>query len=160
MNREKIKKLNQLSQIIKKLKAKKKKIVFTNGCFDILHFGHVKYLEQAKQKGDILVVGLNSDSSVKKLKGANRPIFNQPARAEVLSALKSVDYVTIFNDLTPLKVIKALKPDILVKGGDWKTDRIVGKDFVELCGGEVVTIPFIKGYSTRSTIETILKKYS
>lgn len=159
MSQNKIKNLNQLAKIIKKLKNKKKKIVFTNGCFDILHLGHIRYLTQAKKKGNILVVGLNSDSSVKKLKGKNRPIFSKSARAEVLAALESVDFVTIFSDLTPLEVIKKLKPDILVKGGDWQTDQIVGKDFVELYGGKVITIPFIKGYSTRSTIFTILKKY-
>lgn len=160
MSQKKIKSLNQLAKIIQKLKSKKKKVVFTNGCFDILHFGHISYLAQAKKKGNILVVGLNSDSSVKKLKGKNRPIFTQIARAQVLAALESVDFVTIFNQLTPLKVIKRLKPDILVKGRDWPIDQIVGKDFVELYGGQVITIPFIKGYSTRSTVQTIIKKFS
>lgn len=157
---DKIKTINQLAEIVNNLKRKKKKIVFTNGCFDILHFGHIKYLEQARKKGDILVIGLNSDASVKKLKGAKRPIFSQRARAEVLASLANVDYIAIFNELTPLKIIKKVKPDVLVKGGDWKTDQIVGKDFVELYGGKVISIAFIKGYSTRSTISAILKKYS
>lgn len=160
MSQQKIKSLSRLTKIIRSLKAKKKKIVFTNGCFDILHLGHIRYLAQAKKKGDLLVVGLNSDSSVKKLKGKNRPIFSELARSEVLAALESVDFITIFNGPTPLKVIKKLKPDILLKGGDWQTDQIVGKDFVELYGGKVITIPFIKGYSTRSTIQTLIQKYS
>jgi D-beta-D-heptose 7-phosphate kinase/D-beta-D-heptose 1-phosphate adenosyltransferase len=160
LSQDKIKSLNQLAKIIQKLKNKKKKIIFTNGCFDILHFGHVSFLNQAKKKGNILVVGLNSDTSVKRLKGKNKPIFTQMARSQVLAALESVDFVTIFNQLTPLKVIKRLKPDILVKGQDWPVEQIVGKDFVELYGGEIITIPFIKGYSTRSTIQTIIKKFS
>lgn len=160
VKQKKIKNLNQLSSIVRRLKSKNKKIVFTNGCFDLLHLGHIQYLAAAKKKGGVLIVGLNSDSSIKKLKGINRPIFPQSARAGVLAGLESVDYLTIFNELTPLKVIQRLRPDILVKGGDWKAKQVVGKDFVELYGGRVITIPFIKGYSTRLTIRTIVRRYS
>jgi D-beta-D-heptose 7-phosphate kinase/D-beta-D-heptose 1-phosphate adenosyltransferase len=140
----KIKTLPQLKTVISRVKAEGKKIVFTNGCFDILHRGHVEYLAKAKKLGDILVVGLNSDSSVKCIKGPKRPVNSEKDRAIVLSGLESVDYIVIFKEDTPYELIKVLKPDVLVKGGDWKPEDIVGNDLVK----KVVSISFVKGYST------------
>jgi len=155
MPNEKIKPLKRLKNIVSLLKKRGKKIVFTNGCFDILHLGHVKYLQDSKNLGDVLVVAVNSDSSVKIIKQKGRPINPQKERAGVLAALGSVDYITFFNDDTPINAIKALKPDILVKGADWHVSKIVGKDFVESCGGKVKTIPYLKGYSTTKIINKI-----
>ncbi len=133
------------------------KIVFTNGCFDLLHIGHTRYLEEAKGLGDRLVVGLNSDDSVRQLaKGTNRPIIPADQRAEVLAALRCVDYVTVFDEPDPLALIQALRPDILVKGGDWATDRIVGKAFVEAQGGSVRKVSLIPDISTTVIIQKIL----
>jgi len=129
-----------------------KKIVFTNGCFDILHRGHVYYLSRASEMGDLLVIGLNSDSSVSRLKGKDRPVNHQNARAEVLGALGMVDYIIFFEEDTPLKLIKAVKPDLLVKGGDYRPEEIVGYQEVRSWGGKVVTIPTLEGYSTTSII--------
>ena len=154
-SQDKIQSQSKLIKIIDALKRQGKKIAFTNGCFDILHYGHVKYLEQAKGKADILVVGLNSDSSLKKIKGKNRPINKQIGRAGVLSALQAVDFVAIFNAETPRKLIKLIRPDVLIKGGDWKLDDIVGADSVKAAGGRVLTIPYLKGYSTSKLIERI-----
>jgi|SRR3972149_9958672 len=154
----KIVKLQELIQIRKKAKKENKKVVFTNGCFDLLHRGHIEYLKKAKKLGDILIVGLNSDSSVKKIKGEGRPIQGQADRAVILASLYFVDYVCIFNELTPLKLISKLIPDILAKGGDWKVKDIVGKDIVESHGGKVLSIKMVKGKSTRNIIQTILKK--
>lgn len=134
---------------------KGKKIVFTNGCFDILHRGHVAYLAEAKKLGDLLVVGLNSDGSVKRLKGMERPINNEIDRQYVLSQLKSVDFVEIFTEDTPLNLILKVKPNILVKGGDWKIDQIVGGREVISHGGEVFSLNFVDGYSTTSLIHKI-----
>ena len=128
-------------------------LVFTNGCFDILHPGHVVYLSKAKKLGDILVVGLNSDASVRKIKGRGRPINNEKARGVVLSALSCVDYISIFSENTPECLIGKLKPDILVKGGDWKGKQIAGSCIVRAQGGRVVTVPFVKGFSTTSLIK-------
>ncbi len=154
----KVKTLEVLSRIVSGLKRQKKTIVFTNGCFDILHYGHAKYLEDAKKLGDCLVVGLNSDSSVRVVKkDKNRPINSEQDRASVLAALSCVDYIVIFNELTPLKLIGKLKPDILVKGGDWKKEDVVGKDIVESYGGRVQIIPYLKGYSTTNIIKSIIK---
>ncbi len=133
-------------------KNKNKKIVFTNGCFDILHVGHVSYLNQAKSEGDLLFIGLNSDSSVKRLKGEERPINNEMDRKFVLENLASVDFVEIFDEDTPIELIKQVRPSVLVKGGDWAIDQIVGYDFVQRDGGVVKSLTFIKGYSTTSTI--------
>jgi len=155
----KIVKLQELIQIRKKAKKENKKVVFTNGCFDLLHRGHIEYLKKAKKLGDILIVGLNSDSSVKKIKGEGRPIQGQADRAVILASLYFVDYVCIFNELTPLKLISKLIPDILAKGGDWKVKDIVGKDIVESHGGKVLSIKMVKGKSTRNIIQTILKKF-
>jgi D-beta-D-heptose 7-phosphate kinase/D-beta-D-heptose 1-phosphate adenosyltransferase len=148
-----------LLKIAKDLKAKGKRIVFTNGCFDLLHIGHVRYLEEAKTLGDVLVVGVNSDTSVRKLKGPKRPILPEEERTEVLSGLGCVDYVTLFDEIDPLKLITSLRPDVLVKGGDWTKEQIVGRDEVERSGGEVFVIPFVKRASTSNLIQTILKRY-
>lgn len=141
---------NELKETIVKLKAGKKKIVFTNGCFDILHIGHVRYLKDAKKFGDVLVIGLNSDSSVKTLK-PGRPVMPESQRAEVLTSVEMVDYVTIFSEDTPYELIKFLKPDVLVKGGDWKKEDIVGSDIVP----EVYSLPYVKGVSTSGIIKKI-----
>lgn len=154
----KIKSRNTLRDIILRLKKQNKKIVFTNGCFDILHYGHVKYLEDARNKGDVLIVALNSDASVKKIKGNKRPIVNQKDRAKVMAALESVNYVTIFNEDTPLKTIKLIKPDILVKGSDWE-GNIIGSDFIISRGGKVIAINLIKGRSTSNLIKKIAKNF-
>lgn len=145
---------------LKKILAGKKGVVFTNGCFDVLHYGHVRYLDQARAKGDVLIVGLNSDKSVRKLKGRNRPINPQAERAEVLAALESVDYVVLFSEDTPLKLIEGLRPDVLVKGGDWSKKNIVGADIVRSYGGKTLTIPFIKNLSTTNTIKKLILKLS
>jgi rfaE bifunctional protein nucleotidyltransferase chain/domain len=148
-----------LLRIEKNLKTRGKRIVFTNGCFDLLHIGHIRYLEKARTLGDILIVGVNSDSSVRILKGPKRPILPVKERAEILSGLGCVDYITIFNEQDPLKLITSLHPHVLVKGGDWTKEQIVGGDMVERSGGRVVIIPFVKGTSTSNLIGTILKKY-
>jgi D-beta-D-heptose 7-phosphate kinase/D-beta-D-heptose 1-phosphate adenosyltransferase len=154
----KIKNTVQLKRIVLKLKSQGKKIVFTNGCFDLLHYGHVKYLQEAKKKGDILVVAVNSDASVKRIKGDNRPIVNQQNRAKVLAGLESVDYVVIFKEDTPFKIIKILKPNILVKGSDWHKDNIVGRGIVSSYGGNVSTVKLVKGSSTTALIKKIAQK--
>lgn len=159
MSRTKIKNLSQIQKVSAALRAKGKKIVFTNGCFDILHYGHVMYLKRAKERGDILIVALNSDSSVKKIKGPGRPILNQHDRSAIIAALASVDYVVIFNQDTPLEVIKKVKPDILIKGSDWGKNNIVGADFVKSCGGKVSTITLAKGRSTTDIINKVIEKY-
>jgi D-glycero-beta-D-manno-heptose 1-phosphate adenylyltransferase len=145
----------KLASILARARAKGKRIVFTNGCFDIIHVGHVKYLASAKKLGDILVIGLNSDKSVRKIKGPSRPVNTEKDRAIVMAALGSVDFITTFGEDTPEKLIKILKPDVLVKGGDWKIKDIVGGDFVKANGGKVVSIPFVKGRSTSSVIDKI-----
>lgn len=129
------------------------KIVFTNGCFDILHRGHITYLAQARQMGDLLVVGLNSDASVRRLKGPERPVNDEQSRALLLAALEMVDYVVLFEEDTPYNLILKVKPDLLVKGGDYDIDNIVGADFVRQRGGEVRTIPFVQGFSSSSIID-------
>ncbi|MFH1594186.1 MAG: D-glycero-beta-D-manno-heptose 1-phosphate adenylyltransferase [Candidatus Omnitrophota bacterium] len=154
---KKIKTLNELKRIVRAAKKMRKKIVFTNGCFDIIHFGHVSYLKKCKELGSVLIVGLNSDSSVRRIKGRGRPVTKERERSIVLSALESIDYVTIFGDSTPGRIITSLTPDILVKGGDWRKKDIVGADHVKRFGGRVVTVPFVKGYSTTSLIERIKK---
>ncbi|MCD6269651.1 MAG: D-glycero-beta-D-manno-heptose 1-phosphate adenylyltransferase [Deltaproteobacteria bacterium] len=152
-------KAETLALLIRDFQNKGKKIVFTNGCFDILHPGHSAYLAEAKALGDILVVGVNSDASVQRLKGDKRPIMPEQARARLLAALAAVDFVTIFNEDDPYQLIKLLEPDILVKGGDWDTSAIVGRDLVTARGGSVQSLPFIDQYSTTSIIEEILNKY-
>ena len=132
-----------------------KKIVFTNGCFDILHRGHVEYLSKAKLLGDVLVLGLNSDDSVRRLKGESRPINNQDDRAFVMDGLKSVDYIVIFSEDTPLELIKITRPDVIAKGGDYTSNQVVGKEIVEPYGGRVEIIPFVSGFSSTKTIEKL-----
>ena len=132
-----------------------KRLVFTNGCFDLLHPGHVRYLDQARRLGDALVVALNSDQSVRAIKGEGRPILSESERAEVMAALEAVDYVTIFDEETPRELIASLLPDILVKGGDWAPDQIVGREEVEAAGGKVLSLPYVEGSSTTDIINRI-----
>lgn len=157
--RDKIKDRTNLLKTIQALKAQGKKIVFTNGCFDLLHVGHVRYLQEAKKEGDVLVVGLNSDRSVRELKGEDRPLISQAERAEVLAALEMVDFIVIFDEITPLKLINAVEPDVLVKGGDWKREDIVGSEEVESRGGKIVVVPEIPGKSSRNLIDQIAQKH-
>jgi len=156
--KSKIKSAKNLAKTLSALRSKGKRIVFTNGCFDILHVGHVDYLSRARRLGDVLVVGLNSDSSVKKIKGKDRPINKESDRAKILSSLYFVDYITSFNETTPEDLIKKVRPDILVKGSDWKIEDIVGSSFVRSYGGKIKSIPFVKGYSTTYLIERIEHK--
>jgi D-glycero-beta-D-manno-heptose 1-phosphate adenylyltransferase len=148
-----------LKQQLDNLHREGNRIVFTNGCFDILHAGHVRYLSEARSYGDVLVVGLNSDSSVKAIKGEKRPIIPEMQRAEVLSGLWCVDFVTLFHEPDPLKLIKKLQPDILVKGADWPEDKIIGADIVTGYGGKVVRIRMVSGVSTSEIIRKIVKTY-
>ena len=143
---------NELKQRVEKLKTEGKKLVFTNGCFDIIHAGHIRYLQEAKARGDVLIIGLNSDKSVSAIK-PGRPVNPQDQRAEVLSSLEMVDYVTLFDEETPYEVIKLLQPDILVKGGDWKKEDIVGSDIAK----KTYSLPYIKGISTTEIIARIKK---
>ena len=159
MDRKKIQKIGELREIIARLKARRKKIVFTNGCFDILHVGHIRYLQKAKHLGDILVVGLNTDRSVREIKGEKRPIVPQEDRAEVLAALGCVDYVVFFNEPDPFALIDKIKPTILVKGADWSKDKIIGRDVVERAGGKVVRIPLVPGASSTGLIERVIQIY-
>ncbi len=148
-----------LKEQLRKIQQDGKKVVFTNGCFDLLHPGHVSYLEQARALGDALVVAMNSDQSVRRLKGNGRPIFDQNIRSIMLAALRWVDYVTIFDDPDPLKLIALLEPDILVKGGDWRLQDIVGRELVEARGGQVFSLPFVGSYSTSNIIADIVSRF-
>jgi len=149
--------LQELLVARKRIKIEGKRVVFTNGCFDILHRGHVEYLRKAKALGDVLVVGVNTDSSVRRIKGADRPVIDESDRAFVLAALASVDYVCLFNEDTPYELIRALVPDILVKGADWAIEKVVGRDIVEAAGGSVQTIEFLPDRSTTGILERIRK---
>ena len=151
--REKIKGREELAQIIEGLKKERKRIVFTNGCFDLLHAGHVTYLEEAKGLGDVLVVGVNSDSSVRRIKGSGRPIVPLEQRMAVLAALEAVDYVVPFEEDTPYELIALLRPHTLVKGGDWRAEEVVGRELVE----EIRIIPYLEGVSTSGIIQRILR---
>lgn len=142
---------SMLNNVLSEYRKENKKIVFTNGCFDILHRGHVEYLQKARELGDLLVLGLNSDNSVKRLKGNDRPINNEMDRSIVLSALECINYISIFDEDTPLELIKIVKPDILVKGGDYKIEDVVGREFAK----ETVLIDFVDGYSTTNIIKKI-----
>ncbi|MFO7461668.1 MAG: D-glycero-beta-D-manno-heptose 1-phosphate adenylyltransferase [Desulfatiglandales bacterium] len=153
--RQKIRKVLSIKKEIDRLKGQGKKIVFTNGCFDILHPGHTRYLWAARQLGDYLVVAVNSDRSVREIKGEARPVMPQEDRTDVLAALGFVDGVVVFDEATPLEVIRLLMPDVLVKGGDWPEDRIIGADVVKEAGGEVRSISFVPGYSTSAILERI-----
>jgi len=148
-----------LRETIQSLKKAGKKIAFTNGCFELLHVGHVQYLQAARAEGDILVVGVNSDHSVRQIKGPRRPVVPENERAEVLASLACVDFVSLFDEPDPLEIIRSLLPDVLVKGADWAKDAIVGRDIVEAHGGRVVRIPLTQGASTTSIIEKILDSY-
>ena len=154
-NHGKIIEFGNIKEEILRLKKDFKKIVFTNGCFDIIHAGHVSYLNEAKSLGDVLIVGINSDESVKRLKGRGRPIIGEKDRAYVLANIKPVDYVVIFDEDTPYNLIKEINPDFLVKGGDYDGKDVVGKDIVEPSGGKVVLIDFVKGKSTSRIIKKI-----
>ena len=149
----------KLKEELDRCQREGKQIVFTNGCFDILHVGHTRYLREAKKIGDILVLALNSDSSVRAIKGERRPLVPEDERADVVASLESVDYVTIFSEVTPLELIEYLKPDILVKGGDWAEEDIVGRESVKRWGGRVVIIPEIKEASTTNIIEKVINVY-
>ena len=146
---------NELREERARLRGLGKQLVFTNGCFDILHVGHVRYLQRARELGDALLVAINSDRSVRELKGAGRPIMNEQERAELLAALSAVDYVTIFDDISPRSLIAEVLPDILVKGGDYQPDEIHGREEIVAAGGRVLSLPFIEGASTSSIIRRI-----
>jgi len=154
-----VKNLDELVAIRNELKRQKKIVVFTNGVFDILHAGHVNYIAKAKEKGDILIVAVNSDSSVRRIKGELRPIVPQHERAFIISSLKPVDYVVIFDEDTPNDVITKLVPDVLVKGADWSIENIVGRDIVEANGGKVETIEFVNDQSTTNIIKIVLERF-
>src|SRR5438132_3559469 len=147
----------QLQEERARLRSLGQKLVFTNGVFDILHVGHVRYLEQARALGDALLVAINSDASVRELKGSGRPFMNEHARAEILAALRVVDYVTIFDELSPRTLIAELLPEVLVKGGDYSLDQIHGREEVENAGGRVVSLPFVEGVSTSEIVERMKK---
>lgn len=150
---------NELKATVDRLKREGKKVVFTNGCFDILHAGHTRYLREARKLGDALILALNSDSSVRSIKGPMRPIVPEAERAEVVGALDSVDYVTVFDELTPLELIEFLRPDVIVKGGDWAEKDIVGAETVRKWGGRVAIMPEIEGASTTNIIDKVLQVY-
>jgi len=154
-----IKTLMEMKEIRQQLKDQNKKVVFTNGCFDLIHAGHIDYLSKAKALGDIMIVGLNTDASVKRIKGSKRPILNEAERSFIISNIKPVDYVVLFDEDTPKLLIEELLPDILVKGADWEIENIVGKDVVVANGGEVKTIQFVNDQSTSNIIKIIVDKF-
>jgi rfaE bifunctional protein nucleotidyltransferase chain/domain len=149
----------ELKKEVERCRGEGKKIAFTNGCFDILHAGHVRYLREARKMGDILILGLNSDASVRAIKGEKRPLVPQAERAEVVASLAAVDYVTVFGETTPLKLIEVLRPDCIVKGGDWSEDAVVGGNAVQSWNGKVVIVPLIQGVSTTNIVKRILQAY-
>lgn len=157
MTTDKVLPLDAACERVRDLKRQGKRVVFTNGCFDLLHPGHTRYLAEARKLGDALVVAVNSNRSVRAIKGPDRPIVPENERAEVLAALASVDYVTVFDDLTPQKLIARMLPQVLVKGGNWAPDQIVGREEVEAAGGQVVSIPVVLGYSTSTLVEAAAK---
>jgi D-beta-D-heptose 7-phosphate kinase/D-beta-D-heptose 1-phosphate adenosyltransferase len=154
-NSSKLLSRKSLKPVLSRLKRKGNRIVFTNGCFDLLHLGHVRLFNKAKSLGDVLVLGLNSDASLKKLKGPKRPLVSEKARAELLASLEAIDYITIFGEDTPKELVKEIRPDILVKGGDYKVNEVAGREFVK----KVYIFPVVKGYSTTNLIEKIVKVY-
>jgi len=154
---EKILSPEQMLRERERLRADGKRLVFTNGVFDILHVGHVRYLEQSRALGDALLVAINSDRTVRELKGPDRPVFDQAERAEILAALRCVDYVTVFDNISPRSLITGLLPDVLVKGGDYQLDEIHGREEVEAAGGNVISLPFVEGASTSQIIERMKK---
>lgn len=149
----------ELKKEVQRSRTEGKKIAFTNGCFDILHVGHIRYLKKAKNFGDILIIGLNTDRSIKLIKGEKRPIVPEKERAEVLAALEFVDYIVLFDEPDPLRLIEALTPDVLVKGADWAKGKIVGKETVKNAGGRVVRVPLVDRASSTGMIEKIIKVY-
>ena len=155
----KIKTLDQILKVRAGYRERGSKVVFTNGCFDILHVGHVRYLNQARSLGDALIVGINSDSSVRELKGGGRPLVPEMERAEVVAALAGVDHVFVFQDLTPQRVIDAIVPDVLVKGSDWDLANIVGRETVENAGGAVLNVPLVEGSSTTEIVMRVLDRF-
>jgi rfaE bifunctional protein nucleotidyltransferase chain/domain len=157
---DKIKTIQELRPLLDILRAAGRKIVFTNGCFDLIHTGHTRYLAKARSFGDLLIVAVNSDASVRGIKGEKRPINTEAERMETLAALESVDYIVLFNEPDPHRVISELQPDVLVKGGDWPIEKIIGRDIVEARGGKVVSVGYIEGASTTGIIEKIVQKYS
>jgi rfaE bifunctional protein nucleotidyltransferase chain/domain len=156
---DKILERKRLKEKVEALRKNGKKIAFTNGCFDILHVGHVRYLTEARKNADILILALNSDSSVRAIKGEKRPLVPEEERAEVLAAIECIDFITIFQESTPLELINLLKPDFLIKGGDWPEDKVVGRDEIKKWGGRVIIIPEIKGKSTTNIVEKIKTVY-
>ncbi|MFN8006480.1 MAG: D-glycero-beta-D-manno-heptose 1-phosphate adenylyltransferase [Terriglobia bacterium] len=157
---EKLLSLTELKEQVQTLKSEGRKVVFTNGCFDLIHPGHIHYLRAARQLGDVLIVGLNSDRSIREIKGPTRPILSELERAIVLSGLESVSFITIFDENTPLDLIRTILPDVLVKGGDWGLHEIVGRKEVEESGGKVIALPYETGFSTSQIVERILKQNS
>lgn len=157
MTIKKVLPLDEAIEVVDELKRGGKRVVFTNGCFDLLHPGHTRYLAEARKLGDALLVAVNSDRSVRALKGPGRPLMPQDERAEILAALECVDYLTIFDDLTPQAVIARMLPQVLVKGGDWEPTEIVGRSEVEAAGGKVVSIPVVPGFSTSALIQAAAK---
>ena len=158
MTSKKIHARRALAGIIRHLKREGRRVVFTNGCFDLLHLGHVTLLERSKRLGDVLIVAINSDRSVRVLKGESRPIVHERDRARLLAALSVVDYVTIFDEPTPYRLIAQLKPDLLVKGADWAFKGVVGRDLLKRSGGRVVRVPLVSGYSTTKLVERIVRR--
>jgi rfaE bifunctional protein nucleotidyltransferase chain/domain len=157
MAKKKFKKLKELIQICEELRRQNRKVVFTNGCFDLLHSGHLHIFREAKKLGDVFIVAVNEDESVRKIKGESRPIFPLEERLEVLDAIEDIDYLISFSEETPQRVIAALLPDVLVKGGDWTAEEVVGKREVEKAGGRVVIIPYLEGRSTSEIVERIIQ---
>ena len=158
--RDKVKSPEELQEICRSAQRQGRRVVFTNGCFDILHVGHVRYLESARGLGDLLIVGVNGDNSVKQIKGPDRPLIGEDQRAELVAALHCVDYVILFDAPDPLELIELISPDILVKGADWPLEKIIGGDIVMKKGGSVVRIPFVQGSSTTTIIDRILTRFS
>ncbi|MCM8785885.1 MAG: D-glycero-beta-D-manno-heptose 1-phosphate adenylyltransferase [Candidatus Omnitrophica bacterium] len=155
----KVKTIEEIKKISLKLKREGKTIVFTNGCFDIIHPGHIRVLKKAKSMGDILIVGLNSDKSIRMIKGKGRPIIDQKGRCEILSCFSMVDYVVIFEEKTPKKLIKTILPNFIIKGGDYKEEEVIGKDIIKKYGGKVIIVPLYKKYSTTNLIRKIYENF-
>ena len=154
----KIQRAGALARLVRSAHRRGRRVVFTNGCFDLLHAGHVRLLERAKRYGDLLIVGLNSDRSVRALKGPGRPLVAERDRARLLAALETVDYVTVFGELTPERLLRRLQPDVLIKGSDWASHRIVGRALIQRRGGRVIRFPLVKGYSTTQLIQRIRRQ--
>ncbi|MFH1784379.1 MAG: D-glycero-beta-D-manno-heptose 1-phosphate adenylyltransferase [bacterium] len=155
MENKKVQQLENMQKIVKELKQQGKKVIFTNGCFDLLHVGHVRYLKEAKSHGDVMIVGINSDDSVRKIKGEKRPIVPAVERLEILAELECIDYLVVFSQTTPEDVIKKIAPDVLVKGSDYEVHEVVGRDFVEAAGGKVILVPLVRDRSTTRLIKKI-----